>query len=180
VGSEDLMARRLPAQSKNPESQPAAFVKKSGTQTVTVGNSAAITFDSEAFDVENVHDTGSNTERLTAPTPGLYLVFWFVSHTGGGTTDSVREIAPGVKAMTLRRDCEFDVAIPCQPRGAGEPAETGPKLHTDTSDLTNEQIAQAQSVSVRTEGTHLGHVYGKLNISSRSELSAALASAGGG
>jgi hypothetical protein len=84
------MARRLPAQSKDPESQPAAFVKKSGTQTVTAGNWAAITFDSEAFDVENVHDTGSNTERLTAPTPGLYLVFWFVSHTGGGTTDSVR------------------------------------------------------------------------------------------
>ena len=44
----------------------------------------------------------------------------------------------------------------------------------------NQQIAQAQFVSVRTVGPHLAHIYGKLNIGSQSELSAALASAGAG
>jgi DNA-binding NarL/FixJ family response regulator len=43
------------------------------------------------------------------------------------------------------------------------------------SGMENKEIAQALFVTVKTIETHLGHVYSKLDISSRRELAAALA-----
>ena len=44
--------------------------------------------------------------------------------------------------------------------------------------LENKEIAQALFVTPKTVETHLGHVYRKLDISSRKELPAALALGG--
>jgi DNA-binding CsgD family transcriptional regulator len=44
-------------------------------------------------------------------------------------------------------------------------------------DMTNKEIAQALFVTLRTVETHLSHTYGKLEISSRDQLSKALAGA---
>jgi len=44
--------------------------------------------------------------------------------------------------------------------------------------LTNRQIAQALFVSTKTVGTHLGHIYDKLAISSRDDLAPLLGEAG--
>jgi DNA-binding CsgD family transcriptional regulator len=41
--------------------------------------------------------------------------------------------------------------------------------------MTNKHIAQALFVTVKTVETHLGHVYRKLDISSRSQLRGRLA-----
>ena len=40
------------------------------------GNSSltALTFNTERWDTDNIHDTGSNTERLTCKTAGRYLI----------------------------------------------------------------------------------------------------------
>lgn len=50
-----------------------ARVYNSGAQTLTTAVEAALTFDSERWDTNNFHDTGSNTERLTIPTAGFYI-----------------------------------------------------------------------------------------------------------
>lgn len=39
---------------------------------LTTGVAAMATFDTEAYDTDNMHSTSSNTSRLTAQTPGLY------------------------------------------------------------------------------------------------------------
>ncbi len=42
---------------------------------ISIGTSQTfMTFDSERFDTDNIHDTGSNTGRLTARTPGKYAI----------------------------------------------------------------------------------------------------------
>ena len=46
--------------------------------------------------------------------------------------------------------------------------------------MANREIAQALFVSVRTVETHLGHVYQKLDLSSREGLAAALGEEDGG
>ena len=54
----------------------------------SIPNSAltALTFNTDRIDSEAMHDTGSNTNRLTAITPGFYLIFgtfrWAVNNTG--------------------------------------------------------------------------------------------------
>src|SRR5258706_1906708 len=51
-----------------------ARVYKSTDQTLTTGVAAAITFNSELYDTDAIHDTGSNTSRLTIPSAGTYRV----------------------------------------------------------------------------------------------------------
>lgn len=41
---------------------------------LTTGVGRILTFDSERFDTDSFHDTGSNTSRLTAPVAGYYVV----------------------------------------------------------------------------------------------------------
>lgn len=54
-----------------------ARVYKSGTQTLSTSVAlpgTAITFDSERYDTDLFHDTGSNTSRLTIPQTGYYSI----------------------------------------------------------------------------------------------------------
>jgi hypothetical protein len=50
--------------------QPRCVAYNSGTQTVTAGNTTALTLDSEDVDVGSMHSTSANTSRLTVPTGG--------------------------------------------------------------------------------------------------------------
>ncbi len=52
-----------------------AFARRNaGVQSITNNTFTAILFDAEDFDTASYHSTSSNTERLTAPTTGYYLV----------------------------------------------------------------------------------------------------------
>jgi hypothetical protein len=52
-----------------------ARVYKSADQTTADFTTATnLTFDSEHFDTDSYHDTGSNTDRLTVPADGYYVV----------------------------------------------------------------------------------------------------------
>lgn len=53
---------------------PAAKVYKSTVTTLVNGAETTLTFDSERFDNSNLHDTSANTDRLTSPITGLYLI----------------------------------------------------------------------------------------------------------
>lgn len=51
-----------------------ARVYNSANQNVTNNSETDLTFDSERFDTDAFHSTSSNTNRLTAPTSGYYLI----------------------------------------------------------------------------------------------------------
>lgn len=53
----------------------------------TSGAEQAITFNSEAWDTEAMHDTSSNTSRLVAPSAGKYLVGASIRFAANGTGD---------------------------------------------------------------------------------------------
>lgn len=59
-------------------------LKKSANQT-TVGDATAITFDQEDFDTDGLHDTGSNTSRITIPS-GKTGKWLFVAQMAHDTT----------------------------------------------------------------------------------------------
>jgi hypothetical protein len=75
-----------------------ARVYNSVAQTISNGTVTRLMFDSERFDVGDMHSTISNTDRLTATRSGIYLVggqvLWqiagtgrrdvIISHSGGG------------------------------------------------------------------------------------------------
>ena len=62
--------------------QPTAYVTKSGAQTLTHNTPAAVTFDTESYDVGNAHDNSTNNHRLTVPTGagGTYMIVGNVSY----------------------------------------------------------------------------------------------------
>lgn len=53
---------------------PATKVYKSTVTTLLNGSETTLTFDSEHFDNANIHDTSTNTDRLTVPENGLYMI----------------------------------------------------------------------------------------------------------
>jgi len=52
-----------------------ARVYNSASISVASGTWTALTFNSELWDTDNIHDTATNTGRLTAKTPGKYLIY---------------------------------------------------------------------------------------------------------
>lgn len=71
----------------NSATQPRARVYRSTAQTISDTTLTALTFDTEDFDVGAMHDTGSNTSRLTVPTggDGLYLIIAGISWAANAT-----------------------------------------------------------------------------------------------
>lgn len=49
-------------------------VYNSGALTIGTGAYTALTFNSERYDPNGMHDTGSNTSRITIPTTGYYSI----------------------------------------------------------------------------------------------------------
>ena len=59
---------------KSNDTQPACRVYLSTNQAITTGAGQAILFDSERFDPSGMHDTNTNTDRITIATAGKYLI----------------------------------------------------------------------------------------------------------
>lgn len=51
------------------------FAYNSGSQTVTAGNTTALTLDSEVYDSGTMHSTSSNTNRILLPVAGVYRIW---------------------------------------------------------------------------------------------------------
>lgn len=49
------------------------------TGTISLTPFQTITFDSERWDTDNIHDTVTNNSRLTCNTPGLYYIFGHIA-----------------------------------------------------------------------------------------------------
>lgn len=83
-----------------------ARVYNSASISVANATATALTFNSERFDSTAIHDTGSNTDRLTAPSAGYYFISChteYASNTAGFRSTSIRVNAGGtiVGAQTL-------------------------------------------------------------------------------
>ena len=63
-------------------SVPSAQVRKTSNQSLANATWTAVTWDSEAFDTDSIHDTSTNTSRLTCRTPGKYLLSGVVEFSG--------------------------------------------------------------------------------------------------
>lgn len=86
----DELAQRFPlaANSANIAKWPQARVYNSANIShTTSGSWQAITFNSERYDTGSLHDTGSNTDRLTVTTPGLYVVYATVAFAANSSAD---------------------------------------------------------------------------------------------
>ena len=51
-----------------------ARVYNSAAQSIGDSSATALTFDTEAYDTDTIHDTGSNTSRMTCNTAGTYSI----------------------------------------------------------------------------------------------------------
>ncbi len=67
-----------------------ARVYKSGSQSIADSTATALTFDVERWDTDTIHDTGSNTSRLTAITAGKYVISGHVRW--GGDSMGLRQL----------------------------------------------------------------------------------------
>jgi len=63
-------------------SVPSAQVRKTSNQSLANATWTAVTWDSEAFDTDSIHDISTNTSRLTCRTPGKYLLSGVVEFSG--------------------------------------------------------------------------------------------------
>lgn len=69
---------------------PAAKVYNSAVTACLNGSETTLLFDSERFDNSNIHDTGANTDRLTVPVPGLYMITASIESSVVPTTGLIR------------------------------------------------------------------------------------------
>lgn len=87
--------------------QPRCSAYNNTTQSINDSTFTALTFNSEDFDVASMHDTASNTSRLTVPTggDGVYLVIGHASFAGNATGARVAQLykngATALKRTTM-------------------------------------------------------------------------------
>ena len=62
-----------------------ARVYNSGNITLSTASWTAVTFDSERWDTDSIHDVSANTDRLTCRTTGLYIIAGHVRFETDGT-----------------------------------------------------------------------------------------------
>ena len=70
----------------NPLVVPAARVYNNADQSIPNNSATALTFNSETFDTDTIHDTSTNTGRLTCKTAGIYEIsasVAFAAHSTG-------------------------------------------------------------------------------------------------
>lgn len=94
---------------------PRARAYHNGTQTITNNTVTALTFNSERFDTDSIHDTVTNADRMTCKTAGTYLlgvcINWAVNSTGtryvalrvNGTTIIEAATTPGVAVNDVQQ-----------------------------------------------------------------------------
>ena len=66
-------------------SPPRALISKSGTQSLTSGVVTVLTFDTESYDTDGMHDTATNNTRLYAKTAGYYAISATIGFATNGT-----------------------------------------------------------------------------------------------
>lgn len=92
-------------------SPPACRVFNSAVQSIpTGGTGAALTFDSERFDTDNMHSTSSFTSRITFNTAGLYIVTGYAGFAGSA--------AGAIRAFQIRLNGVTVLATQLAPVGA--------------------------------------------------------------
>lgn len=70
---------------------PYARVKKSAVQSISSGVETALSFDSEDFDNNNIHDPAVNNTRLVCPKTGIYVISGTISW--ASSASSYRELS---------------------------------------------------------------------------------------
>lgn len=74
--------------------QPCARVRHSANQSIATGGAAKVlTFNTEDYDTDSIHDNATNPSRLTCQTAGLYLIIGqagWQSNTSGRRALSIR------------------------------------------------------------------------------------------
>ena len=111
-------------------------VYKSGAQTITTNTTTTVTWDSETFDSDGMHDTSTNNSRLTAIVAGKYIV---------GSTLVYSEVSDHMIAILLTKNGSYI---------AGHEQNTpvgGSNFHNGISVTTLIDLAADDYVSVRTE-----------------------------
>ncbi|MBI3319832.1 MAG: hypothetical protein HYZ89_04520 [Candidatus Omnitrophica bacterium] len=98
-----------------------ARVYNSASQSIANNTATLLTFDSERFDTDTIHDTASNTSRLTASTAGKYLVCAMLTFSTNGT---------GIRNVQLWKGSGWSIAT--EARGG---------LSFDSSSLTISTLA---------------------------------------
>lgn len=103
-----------------------ARVRRSTNQAVNSGSVDKMAYNTEDYDTDTIHDTGSNTERLTCRTAGKYWIYASIAwsaHASGrrycdlylnNTTDIARSSVPTVGGsdqteMHVATEYELDV-----------------------------------------------------------------------
>lgn len=84
--------------------KPLVSCTKSGSQSIATATATAVTWDTEAFDTDGIHDTVTNNSRFTVVTAGYYSVYAQVEW--GGSATGVRDIfvrVNGVATDYLRK-----------------------------------------------------------------------------
>ncbi|MEU9975085.1 hypothetical protein [Streptomyces sp. NPDC051014] len=88
LAGEKVTASKLIAATKTPldflMNPPRCNAYSSGV-SLTSGTSTLITFDSEAWDTDNMHSTTTNTSRVTISTTGQYLVSFYARFPSNAT-----------------------------------------------------------------------------------------------
>ena len=80
------------------ESPPKARVYHSMTQSLTTATQTALSFDSERWDTDTIHDNSTNNSRLTCKTAGLYLIIGQVGYAFSAT--GVRQTSIRLNGVT--------------------------------------------------------------------------------
>jgi xanthosine utilization system XapX-like protein len=82
----------------NPLVVPAARVYNNADITVANNTETTLTFNSETFDTDTIHDNSTNPERLTCKTAGIYLVYANIQF--ATDADGVRQVIFYVNGTT--------------------------------------------------------------------------------
>lgn len=98
-----------------------ARVRNSTAILIPTGTTVALTYDTETYDTDNIHNPTSNTSRLTAPYDGYYILGCHVQYNLGGSANTSRLIAIRKDGTTLLS------------RFSTTPADTGSSLMFTTT-----------------------------------------------
>jgi len=89
----------------NPIQNIGARVYHNAAQTLTSGTNTILNFNSELYDVGDLHDTATNNSRLTAPVAGKYLIFGNIAFAANTTgLRELRLLLNGITPIGLARE----------------------------------------------------------------------------
>ena len=109
-----------------------ALAYNDGTQTINNTTVTAITFGAESYDTDTLHDTSSNTSRITVPS-ALAGKWRFTFHTGIYSGNN----GTGIRAVWLRKNGTTDVI--------GSEIRLNPVLNLQVAGIGSADVAMAAS-----------------------------------